>query len=146
MRRVVLLMVAVVVVIAAYAAVGESRVWSRWLDWFRPEQRLPALRTTELPFRYPARLWREGVEGEVLLRVHITASGDVDSVRLERSSGQAELDRLALEGASELKYHPARQGDRGVAVWAMLPVRFERSNDDTSRADTASAGLQEEGR
>lgn len=144
MRRVALLLVAVAVVIVAYAAVGESRGWSRWLGWFRQEQRLPALRTTELPFRYPARLWREGVQGEVLLRIHITRSGEVDSVRLERSSGQTELDRLAMEGAKQLKYHPARQGDQGVAVWAMLPVRFEKNSVDSTRADSSVTGEEDQ--
>ena len=108
----------------AYAAVGE-RVGSGLLDRFRPSQRLPALRTAQMPFTYPARLWRDGIEGEVLLKIHITAAGDVDSVVLERSSGHEQLDRIALEGAQGLYYHPALQGEEAVAVWATLPVRFQ---------------------
>ena len=89
-------------------------------------QRLPTLQTAEMPFRYPVRLWREGVEGEVLLRVHVTALGTVDSVELEHSSGHAELDSIALHGARQLRYDPATEGEQPVAMWATLPVRFTR--------------------
>jgi TonB family protein len=126
-KRLALLVLAVVVVVVAYAAVGEGRTWPRLLEWFEPKQHLPALRTSELPFRYPAHLWRQGVEGEVVLRIHITQDGAVDSVELESSSGYGQLDEIAIRGASQLEYHPARQGEKGVAVWAVLPVRFERS-------------------
>ena len=61
-----------------------------------------------------------------MLRVHITESGTVDSVELRRSSGHAELDSIALEGARRLEYHPARRDEEPTAVWAELPVRFER--------------------
>jgi protein TonB len=91
-------------------------------------QRLPALRSEEMPFRYPVRLWREGIEGEVLLRIHISEAGAVDSVELSRSSGHAELDSIALAGARQLRYHPATVGTQPVAVWAALPVRFQRNS------------------
>jgi protein TonB len=60
-------------------------------------------------------------------RIHITEAGIVDSVELERSSGSVELDEIALSGARRLAYQPAKQGDQAVAVWAVLPIRFERS-------------------
>lgn len=137
MKRLAAAFAAVAVVVVAYAAVVEGRPWGRWFTWFRAEQRLPSLRSSELPFRYPARLWQKGVEGEVLLRIHITSGGDVDSVELERSSGHRELDSLAMTGATSLEYYPARQGEEGVAVWAVLPVRFERT-------DTTAVGDLEE--
>lgn len=90
-------------------------------------QHLPVLQSGELPFRYPVRLWREGVEGEVLLRIHVTAAGTVDSVELEQSSGHAELDSIALSGAWQLRYESATESEQAVAMWAMLPVRFTRS-------------------
>lgn len=99
------------------------------LDRMRGGGRLPVMQAGEIPFRYPLRLWREGVEGEVLLRIHVTAAGTVDSVEMERSSGHAELDSIAVRGARQLKYDPAIEGEQPVAVWAMLPVRFTRNAD-----------------
>jgi TonB family protein len=109
----------------AYAAGGGRLERDGLFGWLNPGQRLPALRSEELPFRFPARLWRAGAAGEVVLRVHITNTGAVDSVLLETSSGHEELDAIAIRGASELEYHPALRGEEPVAVWALLPVRFE---------------------
>jgi TonB family protein len=114
-----------------YAAAGERLGLDGMLGWLKSGQRLPALRTQDMPFRYPVRLWRDGIEGEVVLRVHITEAGTVDSVEIEQSSGYRELDEIALRGASELWYYPATQGDEAVAVWAVLPVRFQRRSVTT---------------
>jgi len=129
-----LLVVGLVIASAAvgYAMVGDRLGVDGLFGRFRANQRLPAQRSAESPFHYPLRLWRQGVEGEVLLRIHITEAGTVDSVELERSSGHAVLDSIAMSGALRLDYHPALQGDRPVGVWAMLPVRFTRSRAATS--------------
>lgn len=123
MRKLVLFGLIAATAAVIYAAAGERLGVGGLFDG---RQRLPALRSKELPFRYPLGLWRDGVEGEVVLRVHITEAGTVDSVELRRSSGHAELDSVALEGARRLEYHPARKDEEPIAVWAELPVRFER--------------------
>jgi TonB family protein len=117
----------------AYAAAGGRLGPDGFLGWLGSGQRLPALRTQELPFRYPAHLWRYGVEGEVVLRIHITAAGAVDSVELEESSGSEELDEIALRGATGLEYHPALKGEEAVSTWALLPVRFKGRSVTTGR-------------
>ncbi len=125
MRRLLITGLVVATAAVGYAAAGGFGGDGPLGRWHRDRQ-LPSLRGRELPFRYPAHLWREGVEGEVVLRIHITETGAVDSVELERSSGYAELDRVALTGARRLSYHPALEDDRPVAVWATVPVRFQR--------------------
>ncbi len=114
---------------AAAVAVGWGTGAWRAFGWVLPHPRLPSLAVKEPPFEYPTELWREGVEGETLLRVHITETGVVDSVMVEASSGHAGLDSAALAAASQLRYHPAREGDRPIAVWALLPVRFKKEPD-----------------
>lgn len=125
MKRIVLIALVMAMAAVAYAAGGGRLGADGLFGWLHRGQRLPALRSQELPFRFPARLWRAGAEGEVVLRVHITEAGTVDSVLLETSSGHDELDAIALRGARELQYHPALRGEEPVAVWALLPVRFE---------------------
>ena len=90
---------------------------------------LPALAMKELPFEYPVELWRQGIEGETTLRVHINETGAVDSVRIEESSGHDGLDSAAVHAAFQLQYHPAREGGAVIAVWALLPVRFKKPPD-----------------
>lgn len=95
---------------------------------------LPALAMKELPFEYPVQLWRDGVEGETMLRVHINETGTVDSVLIEESSGHLGLDSAAVAAAFKLQYHPAREGKVAIAVWALLPIRF-RKPPDTSEVE-----------
>ena len=135
MKRVVILPVAMATAAVAYAAASQRLGVRELVGRFTSSQSLPALSSTQLPFSYPAKLWREGIEGEVLLRIYITATGEVDSVVVERSSGHAELDSMAKRGAVRLKYHPARQGDQARAVWALLPVRFRQHSTAASPED-----------
>ncbi|HKK27117.1 MAG TPA: energy transducer TonB [Gemmatimonadota bacterium] len=86
--------------------------------------RMPVMQNERLPFDYPGRAYRERIGGQVRLRIHIAASGSVDSAYVLESSGHAVLDSAALAGARRLRYRPARQGERPVAVWAVLPVRY----------------------
>lgn len=132
MKRLVVVGLVIATAAVAYATVGERIGMDGLFGRFRASQRLPAQREAASPFHYPLSLWRQGVEGDVLLRIHITSAGTVDSVELERSSGHAVLDSIALRGALQLTYHPAQQGDRPVGVWAVLPVRFTRSGATTS--------------
>lgn len=86
--------------------------------------RMPVMVDSAFPFRYPAGALREGIGGEAIVRLHITAAGRVDSVELDRSSGHPGLDSAAVAGARRLRYRPARRGTERVDVWATLPVRF----------------------
>lgn len=86
--------------------------------------RMPEMLNGRTPFRHPPEAWRRGEGGTVKLRIHVTAAGSVDAVRLEESSGVPALDSAALEQAWSLRYRPARQGERPVPVWGTLPVRY----------------------
>lgn len=77
------------------------------------------------PFAYPLPLWDSGVAGETLLMLHITEHGRVDSVRVVMSSGQPAFDSAAVAGAPKLNFVPGRRGDRPLAMWTRVPVRFQ---------------------
>lgn len=99
---------------------------------------LPRPLMTESPFEFPISLWDAGVEGETRLMVRVTALGEVDSAYIKDSSGYAEFDSAAIAGVGNLKFVPARRGDKRVDHWVVLPVRFMR--------DSASAlGTPEQG-
>lgn len=96
--------------------------------------RMPSVRGESVPFRYPARAWRDGVGGEVRLRIHITREGTVDSAYVIRSAGHPALDSAALADAGRLRYRPARRGDEPVDVWAVLPVRYPLPEQTSPRS------------
>ena len=96
-----------------------------------PAFHMPMLLNERLPFAYPEDAWVDGIGGETVLRLRISAAGAVDSVLVAKTSGHRSLDSAALAGARQLRYKPARQGERPVSVWATLPVRYplpERSD------------------
>jgi len=78
----------------------------------------------EIPIDYPLELWDADVEGETVLRVRVTDTGQVDSVEVREASGYPAFDSAAVRGAMELQYRPARRGDRRISVWARVPVQF----------------------
>jgi protein TonB len=74
---------------------------------------------------YPEAARREGAEGVVTLRFEVLTSGKVGTVQVQRSTGRPDLDRAAMEAIKTWLFEPARRGKEAVAVWVILPVRFE---------------------
>ena len=85
---------------------------------------MPTLLNEQLPFEYPRDAWVSRIGGETVLRIRISTAGAVDSVAVQKTSGHRSLDSAAVVGARQLRYEPARQGERPVPVWATLPVRY----------------------
>lgn len=73
---------------------------------------------------YPSLSRRLGEEGRVLLRVHVAAGGTAKSVVLHKSSGHSRLDQVALDTVKRWKFVPARQGDKPVEAWVIVPIQF----------------------
>lgn len=77
---------------------------------------------------YPLWSRRRGEQGRAVLRVHVTAQGVADEVHLRNSSGHDRLDQAALEAVRQWRFVPARQGDRPVAAWVLVPILFSLEN------------------
>ncbi len=75
--------------------------------------------------RYPDSARRAGVQGVTLLRVRVLENGLVGEVLVEKSAGFPDLDVAAAEGVRKWRFDPARRGQETIAVWVLLPVRFE---------------------
>lgn len=78
--------------------------------------------------RYPRLSRRIGEQGKVLLRVLVTADGLAGEVRLQQSSGHSRLDEAARSAVSQWRFEPARQGDRPIANWVIVPIEFKLEN------------------
>jgi TonB family protein len=99
---------------------------------------LPALATTELPFKYPAALYARKVQGNVTLKLFIDRDGRVlgDSPRVEEPSGFAALDSAAIAGASELRFVPAKLRGEPMAFSILFPVYFRHPEARPLPGDT----------
>ena len=76
------------------------------------------------PPPYPPVARRLGEQGRVVLRVLVSADGKAEQVDLRASSGSPRLDASALETVRHWKFVPARQGDRPIAAWVLVPISF----------------------
>jgi protein TonB len=75
--------------------------------------------------RYPDSARRAGAQGTTLLKLRVLENGKVGNVEIERSAGHRDLDTAAAEAVKKWLFEPARMGKEPVAVWVLLPVRFE---------------------
>ena len=98
---------------------------------------VPPRQLSSSPFQYPEELWDAGVEGETTLRLFVSEQGEVDSARVEQSSGYPAFDSSAIAGASDLRFEPARRGEDPMGVWVLLPVQFNLASASAAQ-DTAS--------
>ncbi len=82
---------------------------------------LAVRRAIEAGRTYPVGARRRRAEGEVVIRVRIGASGLVDKVRVEESSGHPDLDRAALRFARSVARLPPPPGG---PMWVRIPIEF----------------------
>lgn len=107
----------------------------------RAPDELPALRNPQPPFRYPAALYAQRVQGNVTLRLYVDTAGAVvpDSTRVEESSGHVALDSAALRGARDLRFSPAKRRGTPVAVTLLYPVYFRHPEAEPLPGDSLVA-------
>lgn len=91
----------------------------------------PEAMSDTVPFVYPLNLWDHSISGQTVVLLRISELGVVDSVAVATPSGYWEFDSAAVQGARVMRFAPGRQGERRVAMWTRLPVRFAR--DTTPR-------------
>ena len=74
---------------------------------------------------YPRPAIARHLEGTVLLRIHVDASGKPIEVLVEQSSGSRILDEAAAAFVRKRwSFVPAQQGGQAVEAWGLLPVEF----------------------
>ncbi len=82
------------------------------------------LNPDEVKFEYPKSVIMLGVEGTVYLELWIDEKGTVRNVKLTKSL-YSTLDKIAVRNAKNLKFSPAMQRDKPVAVRYSFPVTFK---------------------
>jgi protein TonB len=73
---------------------------------------------------YPSLSRRLGEEGRVLLRVFVDPDGSAARVEVRDSSGFERLDKVARDTVGRWRFVPARQGDKAVGAWVLVPISF----------------------
>jgi protein TonB len=73
---------------------------------------------------YPLEAKRENIEGEVILRVDISATGQMKNIEVAKGIGHG-CDEAAMAALLQSKVSPAYVGDKAVSVRLMIPYRFK---------------------
>jgi protein TonB len=86
----------------------------------------PVAINAETPVEYPPALFDQGIEGNVILRLHTDEEGQVvpESTKVAESSGYPALDSAALLAAPQLRFAPAQHNGAAVAATFLQPVHF----------------------
>ena len=74
---------------------------------------------------YPESARKAGAQGITLLKLRVLENGKVGEVQIEQSAGHPDLDMAAADAVRRWLFEPARMGKQPVAVWVLLPVKFE---------------------
>jgi TonB family protein len=109
------------------------------LSLFEPFQvayTLPALLnapevTAAIQRIYPPHLVDAGVGGETVLRLWLDEEGRVARSMVSVSSGNRDLDALALRVSRDMRFRPARNRGEGVRVIVQIPVIFTADGADS---------------
>ncbi len=76
---------------------------------------------------YPRTLCEAGIEGRVVLWVYVSVEGKSATCLVHSSSGYRMLDEAAKKVAGHMRFAPALNMDKPVAVWIAQPVEFSVS-------------------
>ena len=74
---------------------------------------------------YPAFARRLGHEGRVVIRIQVLSSGTVAAASIERSSGYAVLDEVALATIKRWRFRPAQRAGQPVDATLNVPITFK---------------------
>jgi len=105
--------------------IDERRTAERWI----PHTVKPRLQNTEeirraLSRLYPSTLRAAGVDGQTVVWFYIDENGRVVRTEVKEPSEYAAFDDAALKVADLMRFAPAQNRDRPVAVWVALSIRF----------------------
>jgi protein TonB len=77
------------------------------------------------PPTYPKMAVTRGIQGTVMLRIHVDAAGRPLEVSIEKSSGSRLLDEAALKFVqARWTFVPAQSGGQAVDAWGLVPIEF----------------------
>ncbi|MFQ5708361.1 MAG: energy transducer TonB [bacterium] len=90
-----------------------------------PPKPIGGFRAIQRALRYPEIARKVGIEGRVIVHVLVDATGKVKDTKILKGLGHSGCDEAAVKAIKSVKWKPARQRDKAVAVWVSIPVIFK---------------------
>lgn len=85
---------------------------------------IPSYRINPSP-TYPRTARKRGFHGIVVLSVFVDENGKVSNLWVSTSSGYILLDNAAVKAVKDWAFEPGMKGDKRIAMWVKVPIRFE---------------------
>jgi len=79
------------------------------------------------PPDYPALAQDRGLQGQVILKVRVLATGKPESVTVDKTSGHKILDDAAIKAVTAWTFDPAKRGQTPIDGWVKVPLNFKLS-------------------
>lgn len=76
---------------------------------------------------YPEAAQERGLEGKVLMKVHVQPDGKPDKITVSKSSGHQILDDAAVKTVYKWSFVPAKRGSTPIAGYVTVPITFNLS-------------------
>ena len=85
----------------------------------------PPTPVSKIQPNYPSSLLSKGIGGKVLVTCVVDENGKVVSTSIKKSSGNAELDKAAVNAVTKWKFKPAQKAGRNLRATCVVPFNFE---------------------
>lgn len=76
------------------------------------------------PLEYPSKAASDGISGEVILNLLISELGQVEKVKVNKSTPQGFFEIAASKNVKKWKFEPAEYNGKKVAVWMNQTIEF----------------------
>lgn len=84
---------------------------------------------------YPEIARKAGIAGRVVVFAQVDEKGNVSNTKVTQSLGEGNgCDEAAVKAVQSVKWFPAEQRDKKVAVWVAVPIDFKLDNSKTDNA------------
>jgi len=100
---------------------------------FVPVEKMPSIINQVKPV-YPVEALKNKIEGRVWLKVKVDINGNPSRVVVVRSTNSV-FEDAAVTAAKGYKFYPAENKGKTVAVWVVIPFKFDLTSDKKSGND-----------
>ncbi|MGO2011842.1 MAG: energy transducer TonB [Pseudoalteromonas sp.] len=85
---------------------------------------LPIFKAPRPALNYPLKAKRRGYQGVAILQIELAKDGAITNLTILKSSGFAELDKAALNNASQWQFHPVIRDNQTIRARFNVPIEF----------------------
>ena len=95
-----------------------------FVPYDEPPEPIGGMAAIQANLVYPELARKAGIEGLVILHIQVDETGVVKRIKVIKSLDPHNLDEAAKDAVRNVKWKPAKQRDKPIAVWISVPIRF----------------------